>query len=112
MKSVYNATDLPLEEEYDYIVVGGSAAGCPLASTLSEKYSVLVLERGNVPKAYPNVLHDKGIFANLYQEDDGDTPPHRFTSEDGVPNVRGRVLGGTSMINSGFYSRAEEEIFR
>ncbi|VVA38882.1 PREDICTED: (R)-mandelonitrile lyase, partial [Prunus dulcis] len=84
----------------------------PFGCNLSEKYSVLVLERGNVLEAYPNVLHDKGIFANVYQEDDGDTPAHRFTSEDGVPNVRGRVLGGTSMIHSGFYSRAEEEFFR
>ncbi|KAM1148792.1 hypothetical protein EV2_030263 [Malus domestica] len=35
LKFVRNATDLPLQEEYDYIVVGGGTAGCPLAATLS-----------------------------------------------------------------------------
>ena len=107
MKSVYNAADMPLVEEYDYIVVGGGTAGCPLAATLSEKYSVLVLERGNVPKAHPNVLVASGFLANLVEEDNGDTPAQRFTSEDGVDNVRGRVLGGTSMINAGFFSEAD-----
>ncbi|XP_060973846.1 (R)-mandelonitrile lyase 1-like [Cannabis sativa] len=111
MKSVYNATDMPPLEEYDYIVIGGGTAGCPLAATLSEKYSVLVLERGNIPNAYPNVLKASGFLANLQQQDNinGDTPAQRFTSEDGVENVRGRVLGGTSMINAGFYSRADSE---
>ncbi|KAH7545210.1 hypothetical protein FEM48_Zijuj01G0069600 [Ziziphus jujuba var. spinosa] len=86
MKSVYNATDLPLKEEYDYIIVGGGTAGCPLVATLSANYSVLV-------------------------EDDGKTPAQRFTSEDGVANVRGRVLGGSNMINGGFYSRADGQFY-
>ncbi|XP_062078562.1 (R)-mandelonitrile lyase 1-like [Humulus lupulus] len=111
MKSVQNATELPLEEEYDYIVIGGGTAGCPLAATLSEKYSVLVLERGDVPESHPNVLSVAGFFANLMQEDDGNTPAQRFTSEDGVENVRGRVLGGTSMLNAGFFSRADSDLF-
>ena len=112
MKVVHNATDLPAEEEYyDYIVVGGGTAGCPLAATLSEKHSVLVLERGNAPKSHPNVLNVAGFFANLMEEDSGDTPAQRFTSEDGVANVRGRVLGGTSMINAGFFSRADPAYF-
>ncbi|PON38626.1 Long-chain-alcohol oxidase [Parasponia andersonii] len=109
MKSVQNASDLPLEAQYDYIVIGGGTAGCPLAATLSEKYSVLVLERGGAPESYPNVLNVAGFFANLMEEDNGDTPAQRFTSEDGVDNLRGRVLGGTSMINAGFYSRADGE---
>jgi hypothetical protein len=32
-----------------------------------------------------------------------------FTSKDGVPNVRARVLGGGTAINAGFYSRAHPE---
>ncbi|KAM6579668.1 hypothetical protein CsatA_003442 [Cannabis sativa] len=109
MKSVYNATDLPLVEKYDYIVIGGGTAGCPLAATLSENYSVLVLERGNVPQAHPDTLVASGIFTNLVEEDDGTTPAQRFTSKDGVENVRGRVLGGSSMINAAFYSEADED---
>lgn len=111
MKSVRNASDLPEQEEYDYIVIGGGTAGCPLAATLSQKYSVLVLERGNVPAAYPSVPHVSGLFADLVKEDDGTTPAQRFTSEDGIANARGRVLGGSSMINAGLYSRANPEFY-
>ncbi|KAF4368108.1 hypothetical protein G4B88_001012 [Cannabis sativa] len=114
MKSVHDATEMSLEEEYyDYIIIGGGTAGCPLAATLSENYSVLVLERGSVPTANPNVLHLHGFFANLMQEEEETrvTPAQRFTSEDGVENARGRVLGGTSMINAGFFSRGDEGFF-
>nr|XP_048337439.1 (R)-mandelonitrile lyase 3-like isoform X3 [Ziziphus jujuba var. spinosa] len=111
MKSVYNATDLPLKEEYDYIIVGGGTAGCPLAATLSANYSVLVLERGSAPPYPQLVLTTDGVLGGLLQEDDGKTPVQRFTSEDGIANVRGRVLGGSSMINVGFYSRADDQFY-
>ncbi|KAM6579600.1 hypothetical protein CsatA_003374 [Cannabis sativa] len=114
MKSVYDATEMSLEEEYyDYIIIGGGTAGCPLAATLSENYSVLVLERGSVPTSNPNVLHLSGFLANLMQEEEETrvTPAQRFTSEDGVENVRGRVLGGSSMINAGFFSRGDEGFY-
>ncbi|XP_062078570.1 (R)-mandelonitrile lyase 1-like [Humulus lupulus] len=116
MESVYDATEMSSEEEYyDYIIIGGGTAGCPLAATLSQNYSVLVLERGSVPKSHPNVLHLSGFFANLMEEEGDDnggvTPAQRFTSEDGVENVRGRVLGGTSMLNAGFFSRGDEGFF-
>ncbi|ONI27612.1 hypothetical protein PRUPE_1G096500 [Prunus persica] len=106
LKFVYNASDPQLEGTYDYIVVGGGTSGCSLAATLSEKYSVLVLERGTLPTAYPNLLTTDGFVYNLQQEDNGQTPVQRFVSEDGIDNVRGRVLGGTSMINAGVYARA------
>lgn len=106
LKFVHNASDPQFEQLYDYIVVGGGTAGCALAATLSEKYSVLVLERGTVPTAYPNLLTTDGFVYNLQQEDNGRTPVQRFVSEDGIDNVRGRVLGGTSMINAGVYARA------
>ncbi|KAM0986075.1 hypothetical protein ACFX13_013547 [Malus domestica] len=45
------------------------------------------------------------------QEDNGKTPAQKFTSEEGVPNVRGWVLDGSSMINAGFYTTADKEFF-
>ncbi|KAB2606914.1 (R)-mandelonitrile lyase 2-like [Pyrus ussuriensis x Pyrus communis] len=111
LKFVRNATDLPLQEEYDYIVVGGGTAGCPLATTLSANYSVLLLERGDIPTTYPNLASAEGILANFMQEDDGKTPLQRFVSEDGVANVRGRILGGTSMASGGAYSRADSKFY-
>lgn len=40
-----------------------------------------------------------------------DSPAQAFTSEDGVPNARGRILGGSSEINAGFYSRADQDFY-
>ena len=40
---------------YDYIVVAGGTAGCPLATTLSANYSVLVIERGGCPYGNPDI---------------------------------------------------------
>ncbi|KAL5549002.1 hypothetical protein UlMin_004233 [Ulmus minor] len=110
MKYVQNATSLPSKEDYDYIVIGGGTAGCPLAATLSQTYKVLLLERGSTPLSHPNVLHFEALPEQ--EDDEKTTPAQRFTSEDGVANVRGRILGGSSMLNLGFYSRADEEFYK
>ena len=108
MGFVFNATDFPSEDYYDYIIVGGGTAGCPLAATLSEYSRVLVLERGGVPYGKPNLMTQEGFLTTLMEVDAFDPPAQAFTSEDGVPNARGRVLGGSSAINAGFYSRANQ----
>ncbi|XP_022148088.1 protein HOTHEAD-like [Momordica charantia] len=93
------------ENVYDYIIVGGGTAGCPLAATLSQKFSVLLLERGGVPFANSNVSFLKNFHITL-----ADISPtsasQAFISTDGVLNARARVLGGGSCINAGFYTRA------
>ncbi|KAE8651657.1 hypothetical protein Csa_021352 [Cucumis sativus] len=111
MKFVHNANKFPEKEEYDYIIIGGGTAGCPLAATLSSKFSVLLLERGNIPNKFPSVLNKQGLMNAFTDKDDGENPFQRFVSEDGVENLRGRILGGSSMINAGFYSRAHKEFF-
>ncbi|KAG9456005.1 hypothetical protein H6P81_000513 [Aristolochia fimbriata] len=108
----HNATDIPIEEEYDYIVIGGGTAGCPLAATLSEKFSVLLLERGGMGQLHPDLMTQGGFLPNLMATDRYESPAQAFISEDGVRNARGRVLGGSSAINAGFYSRAEDEFFK
>ncbi|KAL8217338.1 hypothetical protein R6Q57_020711 [Mikania cordata] len=112
MEFVVNSTQLPPEDSYDYIIVGGGTAGCPLAATLSKNYRVLVLERGGVPFANPNVMTREGFLPTLTHYDQFESPAQAFTSEDGVPNARGRVLGGSSAINAGFYSRADEDFYK
>ncbi|KAF3791128.1 (R)-mandelonitrile lyase-like, partial [Nymphaea thermarum] len=108
---VFNATEFPEEEEYDYIIVGGGTAGCPLAATLSEEYRVLLLERGGQPSEYRSLATQDGFLPTIMNVDAYRSPAQGFTSEDGVRNARGRVLGGSSAINAGFYSRAHPGFF-
>ncbi|KAM1219379.1 hypothetical protein ACFX2J_046224 [Malus domestica] len=96
---------------YDYIVVGGGTAGCPLAATLSKNFNVLVLERGGVPFSNANVSFLQNFHIAL-----ADTSPtsasQPFVSTDGVINTRARVLGGGSCINAGFYTRASTRFIK
>ena len=96
------------EVTYDYIIVGGGTAGCPLAATLSQNFSVLLLERGGVPFSNANVSFLRNFHIAL-----ADTSPSSasqpFVSTDGVINARARVLGGGTCINAGFYTRANSE---
>lgn len=112
LKMVSNASDFPSEDYYDYIIVGGGTAGCPLAATLSHSFRVLLLERGGVPHENPNLMSQEGFLTTLLNANARDSSPAQpFNSEDGVPNARGRVLGGSSAINAGFYSRADPDFF-
>ena len=100
--------------DYDYIIVGGGTAGCPLAATLSLNYSVLLLERGNTPYGNPEI-ENAANFGELISNIHGNTwfsPVQSFQSQDGVFNRRARVLGGGSAINAGFYSRASDDYVR
>ncbi|URD93116.1 GMC oxidoreductase [Musa troglodytarum] len=106
-----DATVFPKEAEYDYIIVGGGTAGCPLAATLSESHRILVLERGGAPGEFPSLAGQDGFLRTLVDTDARDSPAQPFTSDEGVPNARGRVLGGSSAINAGFYSRAHPSFF-
>ncbi|KAK2998294.1 hypothetical protein RJ639_022786 [Escallonia herrerae] len=84
-------------EEYDYIVVGAGTAGCPLAATLSSNHSVLLLERGGQPDAYPNVLPIERLLENVYEANDKDSPAQPFTTEDGMPSS---VVFGTDKLTT------------
>ncbi|KAM7269625.1 hypothetical protein ACFE04_025122 [Oxalis oulophora] len=97
------------DKSFDYIIVGGGATGCPLAATLSEKYSVLLIERGGSPYGDPMVESIRYYGFPLFQTDEFTSIAQSFVSEDGVQNHRGRVLGGSTAINGGFYSRASNE---
>ncbi len=108
---IHNATTAPRVSYYDYIVVGGGTAGCGLAATLSERFNVLVLERGGSP--YGNRLIE-GIdeWIELLSDPSPDAPGEYFISTDCVGNTLPRVLGGGTSINAGFYSRAQASFVR
>ncbi|KAA8540290.1 hypothetical protein F0562_024147 [Nyssa sinensis] len=99
------------EKAYDYIIVGGGTAGCPLAATLSQNFSVLLLERGGAPFGNLNVSRLQNFHISL-----ADTSPNSaaqfFVSTDGVFNSRARVLGGGTCINAGFYTRSSTSYIR
>ncbi|KAG9453193.1 hypothetical protein H6P81_006097 [Aristolochia fimbriata] len=102
------ATAAPQIAYYDYIIVGGGTAGCPLAATLSQNFSVLLLERGGSPYGNANIS-SISTFAATLSDHSPASPSQSFISEDGVFNNRARVLGGGSCLNAGFYTRASPE---
>ncbi|TVU16084.1 hypothetical protein EJB05_39632 [Eragrostis curvula] len=108
---VKDAARAPDVSYYDYIVIGGGTAGCPLSATLSERFRVLLLERGGSPYDDERI-GDMTRFADTLSDTSASSPAQRFVSEDGVINSRPRVLGGGSCINAGFYTRAGDDYVR
>ncbi|BAF15526.1 protein HOTHEAD [Oryza sativa Japonica Group] len=106
-----DAVQSPQVSYYDYIIVGGGTAGCPLAATLSQRFRVLLLERGGSPYDDERI-GNMTRFADTLSDTSPSSPAQRFVSEDGVINSRPRVLGGGSCINAGFYTRASDEYVR
>lgn len=106
-----DATSAPIISFYDYIIIGGGTAGCPLAATLSQNHRVLVLERGGSPYGNPNITNLSAYGVPL-SDTSPSSPAQRFISEDGVINSRARVLGGGSCLNAGFYTRASPRYVR
>uniref|UniRef100_A0A803PQW4 Glucose-methanol-choline oxidoreductase N-terminal domain-containing protein n=1 Tax=Cannabis sativa TaxID=3483 RepID=A0A803PQW4_CANSA len=98
------ATSSPEVVHYDYIIIGGGTASCPLAATLSQNATVLVLERGGSPYGNPSITNLGNFLTNLL-DISPNSPAQLFLSEDGVFSHRARILGGGSALNAGFYSR-------
>ncbi|XP_024982879.1 protein HOTHEAD-like [Cynara cardunculus var. scolymus] len=108
---MHEATKAPKISFYDYIVIGGGTTGIPIATTLSKKYSVLLLERGGSPYGNPNITK-LANFGSYFSDNSPDSPSQQFVSVDGVVNARPRVLGGGTSINGGFYSHGEARFLK
>lgn len=98
--------------DFDYIVVGGGAAGCVVAARLSENASnrVLLLEAG--PHARHPFIRMAGGFFKLH----GTSRSYLFKSEPApaangrqMPLLQGRTLGGGTAINAMCYIRGQRQ---
>ncbi len=96
-------------QDYDYVIVGAGSAGCVLANRLSEdgRHRVLLLEAGpmdrnlliHVPAGVYRVYKDPRINWNY------ETEPEPELNGRAVETPRGKVVGGSSSINSMVYMR-------
>jgi len=101
-----------IESTYDYVVIGGGAAGCVLAARLaadSDK-SVALIERGRVDSN--RWIHIPATFFKALQSQDAEAVVSEADpSLDGAnfPVPQGRVLGGGSSVNGMIYMRGQQQ---
>ncbi len=96
-----------LKAAYDYVVVGGGAAGCIIASRLAQAgASVLALEAGGDDAAAGAKVDDPAIwFTNITGALDWAYPtvPTPYLNGRSIPISAGRVLGGGTSINASLW---------
>ena len=102
---------MPDKQIFDYVVVGGGAAGCVLAARLAAESScsVALLERGrtdsnrwiHIPATFFKALQSQDADAVISEKDASLNDQHYA-----VP--QGRVLGGGSSVNGMIYMRGQQ----
>lgn len=96
---------------WDVVVVGAGTSGCPLAARLADAgRQVLLLEAGRDhprPEDFPGDLRNAASLAATVP---GHEANWSLTADLGerrpVPLPRGRVVGGSSAVNAGYFVRA------
>ena len=104
-----------MAEGFDYIIVGGGAAGCVMANRLSAKPSarVLLIEAGPADRSLlaklPNGMGPmlkRHIYSHMCQ-----TEPQKHLGWRELEEIRGRVLGGNTTINGAQHARGAAQDF-
>ena len=96
---------------YDYVIVGGGAAGCVLAARLSEDPStrVLVLEAGRTDYLWDVYIHMPAALSfpigNRFYDWKYESEPEPHMHGRRIYHARGKVLGGSSSINGMIFQR-------
>jgi len=96
--------------DFDYVIIGGGAAGCVIAARLAAESdcSVCLLERGRGDQN--RWIHIPATFFKALQSQDADavtSEPDPTLNDRPFPVPQGRVLGGGSSVNGMIYMRGQ-----
>lgn len=98
----------PLRASFDYVVIGSGAAGATVARTLADDgSSIAVVEEG--PAIGTAEFGDRTLDAlrRLYRNGGMQTTRGRVV----IPVLQGRVLGGSTVVNSAIMWRLPDEVW-
>jgi choline dehydrogenase len=102
-------------KSFDYVIIGGGSAGCVLANRLSAdgQHRVVLLEAG--PRDGGLMMRmPAGVYKQYLDPRTNwsyESQPERSMNDRRIPVPRGRVLGGSSSINSMVYLRGHPRDF-
>ncbi len=100
-------------DEFDYVIVGGGAAGCVLAARLSVDPAVRICMLESGPRdLHPMIRIPAGVIKLLFNPTYAwqfKTEPSSGTAMRQVFAPQGRTLGGSSSINGMIYNRGQSQ---
>jgi choline dehydrogenase len=100
-----------MDQQYDYIIVGGGSAGSALGNRLSASPAnqVLILEAGRRDYKWDVFIHMPAALSfpigNKHYDWKYESEPEPFMNNRRIYHARGKVLGGSSSINGMIWQR-------